>query len=479
MAVLAQTPPRLASSSRQAAFTLIELLVVILIIGILIAIAVPTFLNQQQKAQNSAAQQTLAVAYKDAKANMATNGGTFPDYQTLAAQIASAEPEYTVGTAIFSSDQAVTAGPYGKLWVLLGSTGSNGTLASTNGQNLYLADVSNSGAVCTLTVTNDGPPVYGNCGGTSSGSAGAAVVAPATSGQPVISGAIAQGQTLSVTLSSYSGSPTYSYQWQDCNSAGASCSNISSASGGTGATYTLAASDAGSTMRVIVTATNAGGSTSNTSAATSVVPAYANANVVASYNLTTASGLTDSSGNGNTGSYYTGSSGITLNAPDENSTAGAATFSGSAGNLIDLGDPSDLQLTHGTYAAWIQTSTPSSTTSAGIIGQRFAQVIQIYNGQAVAYDSGGSGLLNSGVAVNNSHFHQVVLTFTASQECLYVDGGNQVCGSLTQQSLASDVVIGAGDKSVGFQPFNGTIAHPLILNTVLSATQVKALYNQG
>jgi type IV pilus assembly protein PilA len=268
MAVSTQTPavPGLASSSRQAAFTLIELLVVILIIGILIAIAVPTFLNQQQKAQNSAAQQTLAVAYKDAKANMATNGGTFPDYQTLAAQIASAEPEYTVGTAIFSSDQAVTAGPYGKLWVLLGSTGSNGTLASTNGQNLYLADVSKSGAVCTLTVTNDGPPIYGNCGGTSSGSAGAATGAGTTNAAiaqasntsaPSITGATKAGWTSYANKGSWSSATTitgYTYQWLDCTSQStSSCSNIS---GATNSSYVSQSSDVGQYLGLAVSALN-------------------------------------------------------------------------------------------------------------------------------------------------------------------------------------------------------------------------------
>ena len=94
--------------------------------------------------------------------------------------------------------------------------------------------------------------------------------APVNTSPPTISGTAQQGDTLTAGNGSWSNGPTsYAYQWQDCTSASA-CSNIS---GATGSTYTLGSSDVGKTVDVVVTASNAGGSGSATSAQTATVTA--------------------------------------------------------------------------------------------------------------------------------------------------------------------------------------------------------------
>ncbi len=97
--------------------------------------------------------------------------------------------------------------------------------------------------------------------------------APSDSVLPAVSGTAVEGQTLSVSQGTWGNSPSsYDYAWEDCNTSGASCTTIS---GAAASTYAVAASDVGSTIRAIVTAANANGHTSATSAQTATVTASA------------------------------------------------------------------------------------------------------------------------------------------------------------------------------------------------------------
>ena len=97
-----------------------------------------------------------------------------------------------------------------------------------------------------------------------------AASAPANTALPVISGEAKQSKTLSASTGSWTGtSPlSYAFQWQSCNSLGVGCLTVS---GATSATHLLGASEVGGTLRVAVTASNAGGSASTTSEATGVI----------------------------------------------------------------------------------------------------------------------------------------------------------------------------------------------------------------
>ncbi|MGZ4319356.1 MAG: hypothetical protein ACXVRD_08535 [Gaiellaceae bacterium] len=102
----------------------------------------------------------------------------------------------------------------------------------------------------------------------------AITAAPGSSSPPAVSGTPQQGNTLSATSGSWTGTTpiTFTYQWTRCNSSGAACAAIA---GATSQTYLVQAADVGQTLRVNVTATNADGSAQATSAPTDVVVAAA------------------------------------------------------------------------------------------------------------------------------------------------------------------------------------------------------------
>ena len=68
---------RKAQDEREGGFTLIELLVVIIIIGILAAIAIPTFLRQREKGYRADAQSTLKNGATAVESFAVENGGDY------------------------------------------------------------------------------------------------------------------------------------------------------------------------------------------------------------------------------------------------------------------------------------------------------------------------------------------------------------------------------------------------------------------
>jgi hypothetical protein len=221
--------------------------------GYTIRIAV-TALNSVGSVTATSAQ-TALVTSLPANTALPTISGTAQAGKTLTA---------TTGT--WTGTPAPT---YSYQWEQCNSAGEACTYIGGATSSSYTLLAANGGYTIRIAVT-----ALNTVGSVTAASAQTALVTspPANTALPTISGTAQAGKTLTATNGTWTGypAPTYTYQWEQCNSIGEACTNIS---GATSSTYALLAAQAGYTIRIVVTATNSVSAVAAASAQTALVSA--------------------------------------------------------------------------------------------------------------------------------------------------------------------------------------------------------------
>ena len=208
-------------------------------------------------------------------------GGNADAFSAVTALVTAAPPVNTVApvvTGTAKDGQTLTTGigtwtgtptiTYAYQWQRCNAAGASCANIPGATSSTYTATSDDVGG--TLRSRVRGTNAGGNADGFSAVTAVVAPTPPVNTVAPVISGTVRDGQTLSATTGTWTGSPTitYAFQWQSCDALGAACQPIS---GATNSTYVLTSDEVGGTVKVVVTATNAAGSAQAGSAASAIV----------------------------------------------------------------------------------------------------------------------------------------------------------------------------------------------------------------
>lgn len=154
-----------AEEGAEGGFTLIELMVVLLIMAILLAIAIPTFLGVKGSAQDRSAQSDLTNGITAAKAYFTNQGSYATVSATILAALTSSEPELSWTTGSVTSPHGisiansatvmlmVSRSQTGRCWYAEdnneASSGSTGGVPNaTSQQGVFYAELGGNNGTC-------------------------------------------------------------------------------------------------------------------------------------------------------------------------------------------------------------------------------------------------------------------------------------------------------------------------------------------
>jgi RNA polymerase sigma factor (sigma-70 family) len=183
------------------------------------------------------------------------------------------------GSTLTASDGTWSGSPaptFAYQWEDCDAGGGNCAPIAGATSSTYVLAGTDVGSTVVVVVTATNSAGSASAASSPTGVVSAAATAVSNTAAPLVSGSAVQGSTLTASQGSWSGSPaTFAYQWQDCDSGGTNCTPIA---GATSSSYTLAASDVGLTVEVVVTATNTAGSASASASSPTALIAAAPAN---------------------------------------------------------------------------------------------------------------------------------------------------------------------------------------------------------